>query len=144
MRYNHHLTQLRREKSCNLVSVDQSSDLALCFTVTDHMGEVIQAVARYYYIKSMNSGEVAFVIKESLRGRGMATTLLKEMIAIAKIRKLDSLVACVRRDNASMLKVFEKVGFVRQPSEDFDEVNLTLTLTQPETVDTDTQEDNKE
>jgi acyl-CoA hydrolase/RimJ/RimL family protein N-acetyltransferase len=144
MRYNHHITQMTREKSCNLVSVDQHTDLALCFTVNDNMGEVIQAVARYYYIKSINSGEVAFVIKESLRGRGMATTLLNEMIAIAKIRKLDSLVACVRRDNASMLKVFEKVGFIRLPSEDFDEVSLTLSLTEPETVDTDTQEDNKE
>jgi acyl-CoA hydrolase/RimJ/RimL family protein N-acetyltransferase len=144
MRYNHHITQMTREKSCNLVSVDQHTDLALCFTVNDHMGEVIQAVARYYYIKSINSGEVAFVIKESLRGRGMATTLLNEMIAIAIIRKLDSLVACVRRDNASMLKVFEKVGFVRLPSEDFDEVSLTLSLTQPETVDTDTQAENKE
>jgi acyl-CoA hydrolase/RimJ/RimL family protein N-acetyltransferase len=144
MRYNHHITQMTREKSCNLVSVDQHTDLALCFTVNDHMGEVIQAVARYYYIKSINGGEVAFVIKESLRGRGMATTLLNEMIAIAIIRKLDSLVACVRRDNASMLKVFEKVGFVRLPSEDFDEVSLTLSLTQPETVDTDTQEENKE
>jgi acyl-CoA hydrolase/RimJ/RimL family protein N-acetyltransferase len=144
MRYNHHITQMTREKSCNLVSVDQHTDLALCFTVNDNMGEVIQAVARYYYIKSINSGEVAFVIKESLRGRGMATTLLNEMIAIAKIRKLDSLVACVRRDNASMLKVFEKVGFVRLPSEDFDEVSLTLSLAQPETVDTDTQEVNKE
>jgi acyl-CoA hydrolase/RimJ/RimL family protein N-acetyltransferase len=144
MRYNHHITQMTREKSCNLVSVDQHTDLALCFTVNDNMGEVIQAVARYYYIKSINSGEVAFVIKESLRGRGMATTLLNEMIAIAKIRKLDSLVACVRRDNASMLKVFEKVGFIRLPSEDFDEVSLTLSLTEPETVDTDTQEENKE
>jgi acyl-CoA hydrolase/RimJ/RimL family protein N-acetyltransferase len=144
MRYNHHITQMTREKSCNLVSVDQHTDLALCFTVNDNMGEVIQAVARYYYIKSINSGEVAFVIKESLRGRGMATTLLNEMIAIAKIRKLDSLVACVRRDNASMLKVFEKVGFIRLPSEDFDEVSLTLSLTEPETVDTDTQEVNKE
>jgi len=143
MRYNHHITQMTREKSCNLVSVNQHTDLALCFTITDHMGEVIQAVARYYFIESMNSGEVAFVIKESLRGQGMASTLLREMIAIAKIRKLDSLVACVRRDNASMLKVFEKVGFVRQPSEDFDEVSLTLTLTQPETVDMDTQEKNK-
>lgn len=139
MRYNHHITQMTREKSCNLVSVDQHTDLALCFTVNHHMGEIIQAVARYYYIKSMNSGEVAFVIKESLRGLGMASTLLGEMIAIARIRKLDSLVACVRRDNASMLKVFEKVGFVRKPSEDFDEVSLTLTLTQPKTVDMDTQ-----
>ena len=27
-----------------------------------------------------------------------------------------------------MLKVFEKAGFVRQPSEDFDEVSLKLAL----------------
>ena len=128
MRYNHHITQMTREKSCNLVSVNQHIDLALCFTRKDYLGEAIQAVARYYFIESINSGEVAFVIKESLRGRGMASTLLGEMIAIAKIRKLDSLVACVRRDNASMLKVFEKAGFIRQPSEDFDEVSLKLPL----------------
>lgn len=128
MRYNHHITQMTREKSCNLVSVNQHVDLALCFTRKDYLGEAIQAVARYYYIESINSGEVAFVIKESLRGRGMASTLLGEMIAIAKIRKLDSLVACVRRDNASMLKVFERAGFIRQPSEDFDEVSLMLSL----------------
>jgi len=138
MRYNHHITQMTREKSCNLVSVNQHVDLALCFTRRDYLGEAIQAVARYYYIESINSGEVAFVIKESLRGRGMASTLLGEMIAIAKIRKLDSLVACVRRDNASMLKVFERAGFIRQPSEDFDEVSLKLALSEPvqETVDT--------
>ena len=128
MRYNHHITQMTREKSCNLVSVNQHVDLALCFTRKSYLGEAIQAVARYYYIESINSGEVAFVIKESLRGRGMARTLLGEMIAIAKIRKLDSLVACVRRDNASMLKVFEKAGFIRQASEDFDEISLKLSL----------------
>ncbi len=128
MRYNHHITQMTREKSCNLVSVNQHVDLALCFTKRDSLGEAIQAVARYYYIETINSGEVAFVIKESLRGRGMASTLLGEMIAIAKIRKIDSLVACVRRDNASMLKVFEKSGFIRQASEDFDDVSLKLLL----------------
>ncbi|MEI6894781.1 MAG: GNAT family N-acetyltransferase [Colwellia sp.] len=128
MRYNHHITQMTREKSCNLVSVNQHIDLALCFTQNDSLGEAIQAVARYYYIESINSGEVAFVIKESLRGRGMASTLLGEIITIAKIRKLDSLVACVRRDNGSMLKVFENAGFERQPSEDFDEVSLKLPL----------------
>lgn len=131
MRYNHHITQMTREKSCNLVSVNQHIDLALCFTRKDYLGEAIQAVARYYYIESINSGEVAFVIKESLRGRGMASTLLGEMIAIARIRKLDSLVAYVRRDNASMLKVFEKSGFIRQPSEDFDEVSLKFSLLEP-------------
>ena len=60
--------------------------------------------------------------------------LLGEMIAVAKIRKLDSLVACVRHDNGSMLKVFERAGFIRQPSEDFDEVSLKLTLIEELTV----------
>lgn len=129
MRYNHHITQMTREKSCNLVSVNQHVDLALCFTQKDALGEIIQAVGRYYYIESTNSAEVAFVIKESLRGRGMASTLLGEMIAIAKCRQLDSLLAYVRNDNGSMLKVFENAGFKRQPSEDFDEITLKLPLT---------------
>jgi acyl-CoA hydrolase/GNAT superfamily N-acetyltransferase len=128
MRYNHHATQMTREKSCNLVSVNQHVDLALCLTERDHLGESIQAVARYYYLEASNSAEVAFVIKESKRGKGMAKALLSELIAIARIRGLTQLVACVRRDNAPMLKVFENAGFLRKPSDDYDEVSLAYTL----------------
>ncbi len=130
MRYNHHATQMSREKSCNLVSVNQHKDLALCFTQRDHLGEVIQAVGRYYYIEQTNAAEVAFVIRETQRSKGMATTLLLQMIKIAKKRNLAKLVACVRRDNSPMLKVFENAGFVRGYSEELDEVALTLTLTE--------------
>ncbi|WP_206484093.1 bifunctional acetyl-CoA hydrolase/transferase family protein/GNAT family N-acetyltransferase [Thalassotalea sp. G2M2-11] len=130
MRYNHHATQMTREKSCNLVSVNQHKDLALCFTQRDHLGEVIQAVGRYYYIEATNAAEVAFVISEGQRSKGMATTLLLQMIKIARKRQVAKLVACVRRDNAPMLKVFENAGFVRAYSEELDEVALTLTLTE--------------
>lgn len=128
MRYNHHATQMSREKSCNLVSVNQHKDLALCFTQRDHLGEIIQAVGRYYFIESTNSAEVAFVIRETQRSKGMATTLLLQIIKIAKKRGLEKLIACVRRDNAPMLKVFENAGFIRGFSEEFDEVALTLPL----------------
>lgn len=128
MRYNHHATQMSREKSCNLVSVNQHKDLALCFTQRNYLGESIQAVGRYYYIEQSNSAEVAFVIKETQRSKGIATTLLAEMIKIANKRKLSTLIACVRRDNAPMLKVFENVGFIRSYSEDLDEIALTLAL----------------
>ena len=128
MRYNHHTTQMTRESSCKLVSVNQQKDLALCFTQRNYKGEKIHAVGRYYFLEHNNTAEVAFVIGESKRGQGIATTLLAEMIKIAKKRKLKSLVACVRRDNAAMLKVFENSGFVRGYSEDFDEVDLSLTL----------------
>ncbi|GLX76943.1 hypothetical protein tinsulaeT_02830 [Thalassotalea insulae] len=129
MRYNHHATQMTREKSCNLVSVNQHKDLALCFTQRDHLGEVIQAVGRYYFIEATNCAEVAFVIRETQRSKGMATTLLLQIIKIARKRNLSKLIACVRRDNAPMLKVFENAGFIRGYSDDFDEVSLSLTLT---------------
>lgn len=128
MRYNHHTTQMTREKSCDLVSVNQHVDLALCLTERDNKGESIQGVGRYYYLEANNSAEVAFVIKESKRGKGMAKALLTEIITIAKIRGVEQLVASVRRDNAPMLKVFEKAGFLRKPSDGYDEVSLAYTL----------------
>ena len=128
MRYNHHTTQMTRESSCKLVSVNQQKDLALCLTQRSYKGERIHAVGRYYFIENDNTAEVAFVIGESRRGQGIATTLLAEMIAIAKKRKLTALIANVRRDNAPMLKVFESAGFIRIYSEDYHEIDLSLPL----------------
>lgn len=143
MRYNHYTSQMSREKSCNLVSVNQQKDLALCFTQRQNLSEVIQAVGRYYYIDNINCGEVAFVIKESLRGKGMAQTLLTEIKKIATMRGLDKLLACVRRDNTPMLKVFEKAGFIRKISDDFDEVSLEFQLTpDPQKMNTSQNEKN--
>ena len=130
LRYNFHITQMSREKSCSLVSVDQHKDLALCFTEQDHDGEIIQAVGRYYLIPANNSCEAAFVIKESKRGMGMAKALLSEMIRIARIRKIEKMVAFVRSDNQPMIAVFKHNGFVRKPSEDFQEAHLELSLSE--------------
>lgn len=132
LRYNFHPKQLSREKSCSLVSVDQSKDLALCI-VRQH-GSVleIQAVGRYYLVESNNSCEVAFVTRERHHGKGMATILLQEMINIAKKRGIATMVAFVRSDNKPMLTVFERAGFKRLRSEEPDEVNLQLKLNAPD------------
>jgi len=132
LRYNFHPKQLSREKSCSLVSVDQSKDLALCI-VRQH-GSVleIQAVGRYYLVESNNSCEVAFVTRERHHGKGMATILLQEMINIARLRGIATMVAFVRADNKPMLTVFERAGFKRLRSEEPDEVNLQLNLHSPD------------
>ena len=51
LRYNHHPKQLSREKSCSLVSVDQSKDLALCLVKQQGSVLEIQAVGRYYLVE---------------------------------------------------------------------------------------------
>ena len=127
-RYNHYPTQMTREKSCNLVSVDQSHDLALCIVRQQGSASEIQAVGRYYLCADNKSCEAAFVTRESFHGKGMAKQLLAEMILIAKQRGLTRMLAVVRADNRNMLRVFESAHFERQPSQEMGEVNLTLNL----------------
>ncbi len=128
MRYNTVPTQMSREKSCTLVSVDQASDLALCIVRQKGSAAEIQAVGRYYYVPTNNSCEVAFVTRELHQGKGMASLLLDQMIAIAKARGLAFMVAYVRSENQKMLTVFERAGFKRVPSDELGEVHLKLAL----------------
>ena len=127
-RYNHYPTQMTREKSCNLVSVDQSQDLALCIVRQQGSVAEIQAVGRYYLCGDQQSCEVAFVTREKFHGKGMAKQLLNEMIKIARLRGLKTMRALVRMDNRNMLKVFEHAQFKRQPADEPGEVNLLLDL----------------
>ncbi|RUO25464.1 4-hydroxybutyrate CoA-transferase [Aliidiomarina minuta] len=128
LRYNAVPTQMSREKSCTLVSIDQSKDLALCIVRQKGSAAQIQAVGRYYLIEAQNSCEVAFVTREQHQGQGMASLLLEEMIRIARLRQLTSMQAYVRADNTPMLNVFERVGFKRLPADEPGEVSLLLEL----------------
>lgn len=128
MRYSHHPKQMSREKASALVAVDQARDLALCITKSKGPREEIEAIGRFYYLEQSNAAEVAFVVREALRGRGLARRLLKEIIAIGRQRGLGKLTASVRADNKPMLRVFAKNGFERLPVSDMHEVVLELAL----------------
>tara|TARA_R110002126_G_scaffold16527_27_gene66074 strand:- start:1674 stop:3521 length:1848 start_codon:yes stop_codon:yes gene_type:complete len=128
MRYNTVPTQMSREKSCTLVSVDQTQDLALCIVKQKGSVVEIQAVGRYYLIAAQNSCEVAFVTREKHQGKGMAKRLLQEMIDIAGSRKLNKMLAYVRAENKPMLSVFTKAGFKRKGYDDPSEIYLELDL----------------
>ncbi|MCB1857651.1 MAG: GNAT family N-acetyltransferase [Gammaproteobacteria bacterium] len=128
MRYSHHPKQMSREKASALVAVDQARDLAFCIVRRHGHREEIEAVGRYYFIDSHNSAEAAFVVREIHQGKGMATTLLNHMIEIARARGLRVMNAYVRAENKPMLKVFERRGFVRMPTDTPSEVYLEFDL----------------
>ncbi|CAM3735758.1 bifunctional acetyl-CoA hydrolase/transferase family protein/GNAT family N-acetyltransferase [Rheinheimera salexigens] len=131
LRYSAIPTQMSREKSCTLVGVDQSKDLALCIVKQKGSAVQIQAVGRYYLLNNNTGCEVAFVTREKHQGKGMAKLLLSEMINIAQLRGLTSMSAFVRAENRAMLSVFQKAGFSRLPSDDPTEVTLQLRLPIP-------------
>ena len=66
-----------------MVNVDQRRDLALCLTERQGPKQEIHAEGRYFFLDKENLAEVAFVVRETKRGSGMATVLLCQMMKIA-------------------------------------------------------------
>lgn len=56
--------------------------------------------------------EVSIYVDESHRKKGIATKLLKEIIEIAKERKVLSIIACISEGNEGSVLLHKKFGFV--------------------------------
>lgn len=110
MRYGYAVTRMPRERAYDLVNVDQSHDLALAIFETQGPRAIIHAVGRYYLDPDGKSAEVAFVVRESKRRCGMASTLMDAILAVARKRGLTSVWGRVRKDNLPMLALFRRYG----------------------------------
>ncbi|MEN9361340.1 MAG: hypothetical protein RL095_2875 [Verrucomicrobiota bacterium] len=126
-RYRSLPSQMSTERAYKMVNVDQSRDLALAATQRQGPRELIHGVARFY--RQGEDAEVAFVVRESLQGIGLGSTLLGQLIEIARRRQVRSLIAYVRKDNQSMRRLLEKFAFAgRIEAEDPQEMIYTLQL----------------
>ena len=118
MRYHYVPARLTREGAYALVNIDQKKDLALGIVTRQGPREVIQAVGRYYLIPKTQTAEVAFVVREDMRGQGFGQILVQRIIHMARQRKLEKLLAVVQSDNQAVRHLLEKSGFVVEPETD--------------------------
>jgi GNAT superfamily N-acetyltransferase len=128
-RYGGLVTTMTRERAHELVAVDQARDCALAILSPD--GRKIHAVGRYCLDPGGESAELAFVVREDQRRRGLATLLLRRLIHVAGTRGLKRLWGQVNTHNAAMLGLFRRHGFTLSPEEGLAVVNATLLLPAP-------------
>ena len=76
---------------------------------TDH--HEILGVGRLSKIPGTVEAEFALLINDSHQGRGFGTELLRRLLAIAQIEKVQRVTAEIRADNHDMKRVCEKLGF---------------------------------
>ena len=74
------------------------------------------------------SGEVAFLVEEDFQGRGIASSLMRHIIAIARKNGLDRLEADVLSHNLPMLNVFRRCGLPMEVRRQGDVVHAILSL----------------
>jgi len=81
------------------------------------------------YIESEpGRAEVAFAVDDDHQGLGIASTLMRHLVLIARESGVRELIAEVLPDNAPMLKVFERSGLPMTLRRDPDVVHVALDL----------------
>jgi RimJ/RimL family protein N-acetyltransferase len=81
-----------------------------------------------YIVSEPGRAEIAFSVDDAHQGQGIASALMRHLVAIARDAGLKELVAEVLPDNASMLKVFERCGLPMQRRRDAGVVHVVLPL----------------
>ncbi len=110
LRYGMALSEMTRKRALQLVQLDGHNEMALVGLVADvPTVERIVAVGRYALDEATNLVDVAFVVHEAYRGLGIATHLLRRLVAIIREKGFVGISAQVLATNFPMLHVFKAV-----------------------------------
>jgi GNAT superfamily N-acetyltransferase len=108
LRYGYRIGTMSHERAFELVSVDQQKDVALGIFEACDGQQVLHAVGRYYSDPGGKVAEIAFVVRESKRRCGMASTLVRQLAGIAQKHGVETFEGHVLRDNEEMRSLFAR------------------------------------
>jgi acyl-CoA hydrolase/RimJ/RimL family protein N-acetyltransferase len=118
MRYHAMVKTMPHEKAQYLVNVDYKSTMAFIGVVGEIGKERIIAIGRYISSPTSNFPEVAFVVHEAYRCKGIARFLLQQLTLAAKNNGYEGFVAYVLPENTAMLYAFDRVGGIERKFDD--------------------------
>jgi GNAT superfamily N-acetyltransferase len=114
-----------------ITGVDFARDVALLVTIGHGAAEIVIGGVSYFATDADPHGgnaELAFTVEEDYQGRGIAGSLMRHIVGIARQKGLDQLEADVLARNLPMLSVFKRCGLPMSLRHDEDLVHVTLSL----------------
>lgn len=109
------------------LNVDFVRHVALVAVVDEAAGPVIAGGGRYI-VSEPGRAEVAFSVDDAHQGQGIASALMRHLIAIAQAVGLTEFYAEVLPENAPMLAVLARSGLPTHPKREGGVVHITLAL----------------
>jgi acetyltransferase len=132
-RFFYRLHELTPAMLGRFTQVDYDRELALLALIGDAQspaGQTIIGVARYIANLDHVTAEFAVVVADAWQRRGVASGLMKALIACARRKGLQSLEGVVLRSNHNMVQFVRGLGFaVSDDPSDPDQVHVKLALT---------------
>ena len=114
-----------------IIGADFERAVALLVTIGTGADEVVVGGASYVVVDpaaTERSAELAFTVEEDFQGRGIASLLMRHIIAIARSKGLAQLEADVLSRNLPMLSVFRHCGLPMTVRQEGDVIHAILSL----------------
>jgi len=120
------MREMSAEQRARLTQIDYDREMAFV-AVREATGETV-GVARLVS-ESDQEGEFAVIVQQDMKGRGVATHLMRRLLDWARKRRLGTVVGQVLSDNAPMLAFVRHLGFsVRRMPEEPEVMEARLAL----------------
>jgi RimJ/RimL family protein N-acetyltransferase len=126
LRFFSHKKEVSGKELQRLTEPDGVRDVVLVATTGSGDRETIIGVGQYAHHGP--SAEIAFVVEEDYRGRGIATRLLQQLARIGRENAIPRFEADVLEENAPMLSVLRHSGLPVRESLSDGIVHVTLLL----------------
>jgi acetyltransferase len=121
------MRELSPEQTARLTQVDYDREMAF-IAVNETTGDTV-GVARLACEPNGQSGEFAIIVQADMKGRGLASLLMRRLIAWARSRGLTEIVGQVLADNQPMLSFIRHFGFtIRRMPDDASVMEVRLAL----------------
>ncbi len=123
------LRELTPRMLARFTQIDYDREMALIATVERDSREVELGVCRYITNPDGSSCEFAIVIADERQGRGLGRRMMTELVAVARMRGLRTMIGHVMGSNRGMLSLCQSLGFViTENAEDPAVKRVTLVL----------------
>jgi acetyltransferase len=129
LRFMHPLKEITPPMVSRFTQIDYDREMALVAIAGESADEREVGVARYVGNADGRGCEFAIVVADAWQGRGIATELLRRLIAVARARRFELMEGIVLAQNRGMLVLAEELGFATEPvPDDASLVRVTLRL----------------
>jgi acetyltransferase len=91
--------------------IDYEHEMALVAVVHQNGADTQIGVARYVVYPDGKGCEFAVVVADAWHGKGVGTTLMRELMAVARAKGIESIEGIVLASNQKMLRLMKSLGF---------------------------------
>jgi acetyl coenzyme A synthetase (ADP forming)-like protein len=111
LRFLHTSKEMNLDDAVRFCTVDYHNRFAFVAAASREPNKDIVGAGQYYRLPDHHSAEVALAIQDSYQGRGLGTSLLKQLADVARENGIDIFEADVLAENEQMMNVFKDYGF---------------------------------